>query len=318
MTPGSLTRQGAGRLREEENASWCIISGRRTSGELATFRVASAIKRLTKRGIMLLKGIAIHCFSNKDLNSSSIELVSGAKCIGSGDAEECFIPSEGWRSIEPLEVDILRSTSLEMSDLYLLSLPEGKVRSIQEEILYAVTSPDYQETLKLPIEHFARSAVSWLNSLELPFRYSYLGADLALAPPGLASTAFDRVKCVYKGLHIDDHEKLPYERRNQAFVLFSINLGSTTRFFQFVNLEIRAILKMVAIDPLDKTVQSCPPRRLKDVFLRQYPEYPVIRATLHPGDAYLGQTQNMIHDGSTNSLGVTDISLQIALRAKLP
>ena len=264
---------------------------------------------------MLLKGIGIHCFSSKELNSSPIEVVSGTKCIGSDDAEECFIPNEGWRLIEPLEVDVLRSTSPEMSDLYLLSLPEEKVRGIQKEILYAVTRPDYQETLKLTIEHFARSAVSWLNSLDFPFRYSYLGADLALAPPGLPSTAFDRVKCVYKGLHIDDHEKLPYERRNQAFALFSINLGSATRFFQFVNLEIRAILKMIGIDPLANNVQSWPPRKVKDVFLRQYSKYPVIRATLHPGDAYLGQTQNMIHDGSTNSQGVTDISLQIALRA---
>jgi hypothetical protein len=38
--------------------------------------------------------------------------------------------------------------------------------------------------------------------------------------------------------------------------------------------------------------------------MRAYPDYPVTALTIHPGEAYIAATENLIHDGS--SMGLTD------------
>lgn len=266
---------------------------------------------------MLTKGISVHFFQKYDANSIYIELASGTKCTGSIGEEACFFAKQDWRLIESSENQILRSDKFGLSDIYFLSLPKDKIQIFHNEIVSAISNHDYQETLKLSIEQFSKSAVSWLNSLDLPFRCNYLGADLAFAPPGLHSTAFDRVNRIYKGLHIDDHEKLPYNKRHQAFILFNINLGSTVRYFKFVNHQLISIMRMLGNNYEHEVIESWPTHKIKDQFFHQFPKYPIIRAVLSPGDAYLCQTQNVIHDGSTNDQDATDISLLVALKAKM-
>lgn len=50
-------------------------------------------------------------------------------------------------------------------------------------------------------------------------------------------------------------------------------------------------------------------------FLRKYPEYPVMRLAVMPGEAYIAPTENMIHDGTTECMTVAD--LQVTVRGRL-
>lgn len=264
---------------------------------------------------MLTRGISVN-FIMRDKNISKLQLSTGTSIIGDEYEEKCFISKSDWREPSMWEFDLLCSDNIKISDICLLRLPDNHVRAFQRQVFDAITCPDYKDALKAPIEAFARSATSWLNSLGLPFFWVYLGSDLAFAPPNLNSTAFDRVKRIYKGLHIDDHERLSYQDRDASFVLFNINIGNSIRYFQFINHDVQEIINNLS-DNLDCDVRSWPTYRIKDHFFSLYENYPVIRAILSPGEAYLCQTQNLIHDGSTNCYGCPDISLLIALRAKV-
>lgn len=265
---------------------------------------------------MLSEGIFVHFFPKNDVSSIFIEIAPGTECVESIEQENCLFAKQDWRLIESHENNVLRSDKFNVSDIYLISLPKDKIQIFQTAIISSISKKDYQETLRLTIEQFSRSAVSWLNSLGLPFKYNYLGADLAFAPSGLRSTAFDRFNRIYKGLHIDDHEKLPFDRRHETFILFNINLGTTTRYFQFVNQNVLGSIKMLRNKYPNEDIESWSTYKVKDLFFLHHSEYPIIRAVLPPGSAYLCQTQNVIHDGSTNDQGVTDISLLIALRVR--
>ncbi|MBA5862213.1 MAG: hypothetical protein GDA65_05845 [Nitrospira sp. CR1.1] len=263
---------------------------------------------------MLTKGISVHFSSKNHHLREAFEVASGTMLITSDEAESCFVAKNDWQMVNPLEMDILRSDSRDVSDIYLLSLPKSNVQEFQSEIVTAVARKNYQHSLRASTERFARSAVSWLNSLRLPFQYYFLGADLAFAGPGLNSTAFDHLKGIYKGLHIDDHEKLALTKRREAFILFNINLGDAIRYFQFINHQLSSIVNILQDVYSDEDIGLWPTHKIKDAFFTHHPEYSVTRALLPPGHAYLCQTQNVIHDGATNSEGHADISLLIALK----
>ena len=50
-------------------------------------------------------------------------------------------------------------------------------------------------------------------------------------------------------------------------------------------------------------------------FMEQFPDVPVIRCRLAPGEAYVAPTENLVHDGS--SVGQSDIDEQFTIRGHI-
>ena len=48
---------------------------------------------------------------------------------------------------------------------------------------------------------------------------------------------------------------------------------------------------------------------LGQAFMQRYPDYPVIKVRVAPGEAYIAPTENMIHDASTVAKRVPDLHL---------
>ncbi|QFG24616.1 hypothetical protein [Actinomadura sp. WMMB 499] len=131
-------------------------------------------------------------------------------------------------------------------------------------------------------------------------------ADAVVHAPGRPSTAFNYDEGVYMGLHIDNQQALPLDERDRSFLLASVNIGFRERYLQFVNLRVRDLMAMV-----EKSGREVPKtaRALKNAFFDACPDYPVLRVTLRPGQAYLVNTQDVLHDGATNDQGMPDVSL---------
>ncbi|GGV00611.1 hypothetical protein GCM10010182_17380 [Actinomadura cremea] len=131
-------------------------------------------------------------------------------------------------------------------------------------------------------------------------------ADAVVHAPGRPSTAFNYDEGVYMGLHIDNQQDLPLDERDRSFLLASVNIGFAERYLQFVNLRVTDLMAMV-----EKSGREVPQtaRALKDAFFDAYPDYPVLRVMLRPGQAYLLNTQDVLHDGATNERGMPDVSL---------
>ena len=45
--------------------------------------------------------------------------------------------------------------------------------------------------------------------------------------------------------------------------------------------------------------------------MRAFPDYPVVRLTIRPGEAYIAPTENLIHDGSTLGMTSPDLALHM-------
>jgi hypothetical protein len=71
----------------------------------------------------------------------------------------------------------------------------------------------------------------------------------------------------------------------------SINIGREDRYFLFINLSIQDLIELLEPDP-SRTADE-----LVLQFFASYPDYPVVRIRLRPGEAYIAPTENIIHDG---------------------
>ncbi len=130
-------------------------------------------------------------------------------------------------------------------------------------------------------------------------------------PAGFHTVTFDATSKRFIGLHLDDIEALPMGRREQSMTRLCINLGQSPRFLLFVNLTTRTIASWLSRYPGVGAFPEYRSTPLVDAFLRKFPDYPVVRLALHPGEAYLAPTENMVHDGSTRVMVAPDIQVTL-------
>ena len=123
----------------------------------------------------------------------------------------------------------------------------------------------------------------------------------------------------YEGLHVDQGDNLPIEMRNSSKNRLLLNLGVEPRYFLFVNLNMQHILNLVmAHGDTEINQHTSGMSRLGLTFMEKYPEYPVIRLRVEPGEGYIAPTDNIIHDGSTEGTKALDIIFTVRSNFKLP
>lgn len=113
------------------------------------------------------------------------------------------------------------------------------------------------------------------------------------------------------GLHFDRWDSLAVDQLNRSSNRVSINLGPSDRYFIFLNRTASGMAEL-----LDSTNMPC--RRdvhaIGPAFMSAFPDYPIVRLRLRPGEAYIAPTENVLHDGS--SAEVAGINHYLSLRGR--
>jgi hypothetical protein len=138
---------------------------------------------------------------------------------------------------------------------------------------------------------------------------------LTFHPPGLPTVSSDasnasRHPYILKrlGLHVDDALLAPLSVRDLSPNRIAINVGSEDRHLLFINLPLRELANMLAptVGPFLER-----PDQAVVMFMRAFPDYPVIRVLIRPGEAYVAPTDNLIHDGATTTAVAPSASVHI-------
>jgi hypothetical protein len=139
-------------------------------------------------------------------------------------------------------------------------------------------------------------------------------------PPGFHTVTFDAAADSFIGLHIDDLDEMPIAQRAASTARLCLNLGQDTRELLFVNLSATTMARELTrasgagagVGDGEGGYFDMRSTPLIHAFLRRFPDYPVVRLRVAPGEAYIAPTENMIHDGSTLRMQHED--LQVTLR----
>ncbi|MEM9679506.1 MAG: hypothetical protein AAF901_04215 [Bacteroidota bacterium] len=227
--------------------------------------------------------------------------------------DDAFVPQEPWRSPTQEEIDLIagsypsRNSNLELS---IIKIPEEIIDGFRQ-VNYALIqenglsdemhdSIEYQQLFQRLTDH--------LKVYGKPEDMKVYGFTKGL--PDLTTTSHEFKGKRYIGLHLDNWDGLSIDKRHLATNRISINVGTQERYFLYINLTAQFMYQMLKDDKTE-TDNISEGRFVGDHFMEKFPEYPVIKCKVNPGEAYIANTENIIHDGCTIGTGKTDYTFVV-------
>jgi hypothetical protein len=201
------------------------------------------------------------------------------------------LPREPWRPMTRAERDRVLCTDPDPArDVAVVRLPPGSLARIR--------------ACGEPVEVLSdlRSVCRLDGSLDV------LGAGSN--PPGRQTVTIAPETGRSIGMHLDSWDNLPLEARGLSSNRICVNIGRESRFFLFVPVSLMDMPALLAerLGPEEPPADT-PLHRL---FMAMFPEIPVLRCRVDPGEAYVAPTECLVHDGS--SLGQTGLDEQFTVR----
>ena len=128
------------------------------------------------------------------------------------------------------------------------------------------------------------------------------------------TVTFDYDRNNYPGLHVDSWEGGELDQRSDTNTRICVNFGPGERFFLYVPLTLRQILSCLPSESRRRGAENF--RSAIAEFFARYPNAPVMRLSVPPGHGYFADTDNMIHDGSTETIAMGNTHLTLRGRYK--
>jgi len=228
-----------------------------------------------------------------------------------------FAPKLPWRKPSDSELDLLLG-SIDAAEpgkwIQVIKIPE-KITSLFESARIASREPTDQKLREYTASAACREAiqqtVEFASSLAWPEHPKVDRGGVFFKAPGLPTTT-PRNYPELLGLHIDTaYKDVPFEGRNYAPGRISINLGLDDRFLLFVSASLDEIRELLAERKIQYPEEpSFVTHEFRSAFMSNFPDFPVVKVRIRPGEAYIAPTENLIHDGCT--LGQTHFDVQFS------
>lgn len=241
---------------------------------------------------------------------------SGVELKATYDDTMCFYPKQDWRILSDKEFNSLTTASQDAftNTISLIKVDPYISYFFWDKVLSVVDSADLEVRKNIMDNFFleCKKRILGLSKIDInqKFPTEHLPYELVFNINNSVSTSYDHQKKQSVGLHIDTHNVFRLEDRENGFQILSINLGKAERYFCFINLSVKILLKKLGITKQDISKYS-QIRELKDEFLKKFANHPVYRITIPPEYAYIAPSQNIIHDGATNQIQTPDINFII-------
>jgi hypothetical protein len=242
-------------------------------------------------------------------SSGTQSVVQSGSCIDSyiGNAA---VPRDSWRALTAEELDQLTiPPNVSCLKIGLIQINPEVWEAFHElrEVLATAASHDAARIIVASDQwqHLITAALRSVTPWVMDDLRTFAGVGLCVNPPGLPTVTFDEARKGYIGLHVDNwYDDLSPDK---APGRICINLGSSARYFLFSPLSLTGMELAMAPDGrnLDRRGD------LARAFFRRFPDQPVLRLRVTPGEAYIAPTENISHDGSTLDQAGWDLTLTV-------
>jgi hypothetical protein len=249
-------------------------------------------------------------------SANRIELSSGTRLAdmrettdlveGTAYEEGARLPREPWR----------QPTKEESERLIVAEVPRDMATTVAIVKLPGEFSDDLRQAIR------SGSSESIEVNLLRPLRtICELGEPLHCIGPNkqpgnLKTVTINRDIGRYISLHVDTWDRCDLDSLHLATNRICINIGQDDRYFLFLPISLTAVARTLAeeMGP-DWEMPRGRYTVLARQFMERFPDVPVIRCRLAPGEAYIAPTENLVHDGS--SVGQSDIDEQFTIRGHI-
>jgi hypothetical protein len=280
----------------------------------------------------LRRSIVIYRCQNLELETTEPELQIPRVWLSSGTqlafdrvpgrmqyCEGAFMPKEPWREPTPEESDLLwvKEPPLSYSGVGIVRLPPDILALLAASGIASLTTP--LQVAEFKNQEKCHQLRDKLIAYFQPFCISDslpVISGMGGRQSGLSTATIDNKRGCRNGLHTDNWDTLPLAQKQDSTNRICVNLGVDSRYFLFINLTERDIFEILGCP--DSDVNKPWTRQLTSEFLKRYPDYPVVKLRIAPGEAYIAPTENMIHDASTAEMQHLDIKVMMRGYYRIP
>ncbi|MCC3425532.1 MAG: hypothetical protein JGK12_16740 [Microcoleus sp. PH2017_01_SCD_O_A] len=233
--------------------------------------------------------------------------------------EGAFMPKEPWREPTPAESALLWTDEPppHYAGVGIVRLPADVLALLADAAIASLTTP--LQVAEFKSQKKCGQILDRLIDYFKPFCLSDSSpviSGMGGRQPGLSTATIDNKRGCRNGLHTDSWDNLPLDKKQEATNRICVNLGRDSRYFLFVNLTEMDIFQMLGCSGAD--IGKPWTRQLTYQFMQRYPEYPVVKLRIAPGEAYIAPTENMIHDASTADMKHLDIKVMMRGYYRIP
>lgn len=233
-----------------------------------------------------------------------------------------YRPKNSWRRLDADElhkvVGITAQTDI-ANTLCLVETPRNFLLRFYELKLnqMSLSPAHWEEKMKSSFPSFAAEVKDWFEQ-EVFDEFSMCSAFVNFTRPGLDTTTFDLAQNRYRGMHIDNWGDPPRNawERDASGIRICLNLGFDKRDIIFINLRLKSFVDLLAAKrgsgEVAKLYKETYAQPLAEDFLDGCNDYPVLKVSLEPCQAYIGPVQNIIHDGYPLLKKFVDVNLQLS------
>lgn len=267
------------------------------------------------RGIQVLEPLP-----NQSLTGPRISLSAGT-CFGDTRpsalgrySANAIIPRLPWREPSDAENGLLHDGSPFAGEwIRVVSVPDTLLQPFKGLRDAALQNKSEAEIIELSRSIECSTGIGQLLA-DLELRHAqprYNGAGISTKPSGLLTCTINQNTNSYIGLHVDTFYSKDLDKRSASPSRICINLGCEDRSLLFINLPLQMMARLLEEAGCEDPQRHEAGRGLTIAFLTSFPDYPVTRLRIAPGEAYLAPTENMVHDGSTDGSCHVDITLTV-------
>ena len=166
---------------------------------------------------------------------------------------------------------------------------------------------DDGDTLKHPLIGLLLDAIEKAGIITGSVYSARIGRD----HPGLVTMTRAVDQDARIGLHFDRWDGLPVKELAACSNRVSVNLGPRDRYLIFLN---QTASGMSSILQKANVQFKQDVRAIGAAFMSAFPNYPIVRIRLQPGEAYIAPTENILHDGT--SAEVVETNHYLSMRGR--
>jgi len=263
----------------------------------------------------LLKGVKIH-FATDCNTTDRIKLSNGsvaARNISEESyEEEASIPSPDWHEPSALENEMLLADEFDpdyTKTIGIIKLPDSLIDLLKKFNLSHVTSiTELRDKISQDSSLFEMIKTGFKNVIDHHsfVENGYVIHDILVNDGNRLTTTINLDNGKFTGLHIDFWDGLKLNQIEDARNRISFNLGEEPRYFTFIN---KTVVQLHAELQSHFGNEHFNQDKLLKHFLKNNPDYPIVKVKVEPYEAYIAPTENLIHDGSTLGSKHKDIQL---------
>jgi len=259
-------------------------------------------------------GITIYLARSCKASPNRIELSNGTRLANVSETasavhgvvyeEGARLPREPWR--QPTEQETKKLIVAEVPDRMATCVAIVRLPELSDDLQEAAGSPN-PESVEVGLLQSLRTVCKLGEPLH------WIGPNTN--PANLKTVTINRDIGRYNGLHVDNWDQHEIDSRHLSTNRICINTGKGYRYFLFLPLSLVDIASALAEE---MGPDWAAPRRYTLIgrqFMERFPEVPVVRCRLAPGEAYIAPTENLVHDGS--SVGQSEMDKQFTIRGHI-